>query len=218
MKKIILFVLLSVNFIQAEEIKFFGASEEIPLHIEVLMIGKSWKLECPVPLKDLRYLTMSHWGFDDQVHIGHMVVHAKLAQEILDIFADMFAAKFPIERMEIIDMYDADDDKSIAANNSAAFCCRANTTFPGTFSNHSYGIAMDVNPLINPYVKGKRILPPEGAAYLDRTKNYKGIITQSENNACYQAFVSRGYEWRGNAWTDRVDYQHFSKKISDVMN
>jgi len=73
-------------------------------------------------------------------------------------------------------------------------------------------------PIINPYIKGTRVLPREGSAYLDRTKNYKGIITQSAGNACYQAFVSRGYEWGGNAWTDRVDYQHFSKQISDVID
>ena len=146
-----------------------------------------------------------------------MVVHVKLAQEVLGIFTELFECKFPIERMELIDLYDANDDRSMQANNSSAFCCRANTTFPGTFSNHSYGIAIDINPLVNPYIKGQRVLPEAGKAYLDRTQPFIGIITASPDNACYKAFTSRGYEWGGNCWSDRIDYQHFSKKISDVI-
>jgi len=204
--------LLATNFTQSAEQapQFFGHAQNIPHDIACLMTGRSWKPECPVPLSDLRYLTISHWGYDDMVHIGHLVVHATIAQEILEIFEELFAAKFPIERMELIDLYDADDECSMEANNTSAFCCRANTTTPGVFSNHSYGTAIDINPLINPYVKGTHVLPKGGSAYLDRTHHYKGMITDDPDNPCYCAFKKRGYEWGGH-FVGCVDYQHFAK-------
>ena len=194
---------------------FFGMSQELPQEICRQMIGRSWKEECPVPLSDLRYISVSHWDYDGYVRVGHMVVHAKLADELVDIFRELFEQKFPIERMELVDLYDADDDRSMSANNSSCFCFRANTTTPGIYSNHSYGIAIDINPLVNPYVKGDRVLPAGGKAFLDRSQDYFGGITDSADNACYKAFTSRGYEW-GGAWPDRQDYQHFSKQISDI--
>ena len=194
---------------------FQGHSQEIPADIKQMMIGCSWMSECPVSLDDLRYLTVTHWGYDNEIHTGHLIVHAKLADEFLEIFYELFDAHFPIERMELIDFYDADDEASMAANNSSAFCCRAITNMPGTFSLHSYGIAIDINPLVNPYVKGAQVLPEGGRAYLDRTQPYAGIITRSEDNACYRIFVSHGYEWGGDL-QGRVDYQHFQKQPSAV--
>ncbi len=194
---------------------FFGMSQEIPQEVRALMKGRSYKEECPVLLDDLRYLSVSHWDYDGHVRIGHIVVHKKLASELIDIFAELFAHRFPIERMELVDLYDADDDRSMAANNSSCFCFRANTTTPGIYSNHSYGIAIDINPLVNPYVKGTRVLPEAGKAYLDRSLSYQGGITDAPDNICYQAFISRGYEW-GGSWPDRQDYQHFSKQVDDI--
>ncbi|MCE5293446.1 MAG: M15 family metallopeptidase [Chlamydiales bacterium] len=194
---------------------FFGMSQPIPQEICQQMTGKSWKEECPVPLSDLRYISVNHWDYEGYVRVGHMVVHAKLADELVDIFKELFEQKFPIERMELIDQYNADDDRSMSANNSSCFCFRANTTTPGIYSNHSYGIAIDINPLVNPYVKGERVLPAGGKAFLDRTQEYFGGITDSPDNACYKAFTSRGYEW-GGSWPDRQDYQHFSKQINDI--
>jgi len=202
--------LLIASSMQAE---FKGTVEKIPADVKKMMIGCSWKPECPVPLEDLRYLTVTHWGYDEEEQIGHMVVHAKLADELLAIFHELYDAYFPIECMELIDQYDANDDRSMVANNSSAFCCRAITNVPGTFSLHSYGIAIDINPLINPYVKGAQVLPEGGRAYLDRNKFHKGIITKSPDNACYRIFTKYGYEWGGD-WTTRVDYQHFQKPIS----
>ena len=189
--------------------------QAIPDDIAARMIGCSWKSECPVPLSKLRYITITHWGYDDAPHIGHMVVHEKLANELVTIFTELYEARFPIERMELIDEYEASDDRSMEANNSSAFCCRAITNKPGTFSLHSYGIAIDINPLVNPYVKGEQVLPAGGRSFLDRTQPFKGIITNSPDNAAYVAFTKRGYEW-GGSWTDRIDYQHFQKQIKDL--
>jgi len=193
--------------------EFKGTIEIIPTDIATMMIGCSWQPECPVPLEDLRYLTITHWGYDGEEKIGHMVVHAKLADELIAIFHELYNEQFPIERMELIDLYDADDDRSMTANNSSAFCCRAITNAPGTFSLHSYGIAIDINPLVNPYVKGTQVLPEGGKAYLDRTQDHMGMISKSADNACYRIFIEYGYEWGGD-WTTRVDYQHFQKPIS----
>ena len=104
----------------------------------------------------------------------------------------------------------------MTANNSSAFCCRANTTFSGQFSNHSYGTAIDINPLINPYVKGDTVLPENGRAYLDRSTSHPGIITRSADNACYNAFIKRGYTWGGDL-EGRVDYQHFHKDPAIIL-
>lgn len=192
---------------------FVGKIEEISGEVEQLMTGRSYKPGCPVTLQDLRQITVSHWDFNDQVQTGQMVVHKQLADELLAIFRELFDGKFPIARMRLIDHYEADDDKSMADNNSSCFCFRPNTTTPNIHSNHSYGIAIDINPLVNPYVKGDRVLPPDGRKYLDRTKEYKGGIIASIDNICYKAFTSRGYEW-GGSWPDRQDYQHFSKKLT----
>lgn len=213
MKNIFYLTCASLLITGAMQAAFKGTIEKIPADIKKMMIGCSWKPECPVPLEDLRYLTVSHWDYDGEEKIGHMIVHAKLADELLAIFHELYDEQFPIERMELIDLYGADDDCSMTANNSSAFCCRAITNVPGTFSLHSYGIAIDINPLVNPYVKGEQVLPKGGKAYLDRTQQHKGIITKSPDNACYCAFTKYGYEWGGD-WTTRVDYQHFQKPIS----
>jgi hypothetical protein len=131
------------------------------------MIGVSWHPGCPVPISDLRLITMDHWGFDGQVHRGELVVHEDVAGGIVSVFGQLFAARFPIQRMEPIELYDGDDDKSMAADNTSAFKCRE-ITGGGAFSVHSWGKAIDINPLENPYVKDGVVLPPAGAAYLER--------------------------------------------------
>ncbi|HEV2601344.1 MAG TPA: M15 family metallopeptidase [Candidatus Babeliales bacterium] len=178
----------------------------------------SWKPGCPVAFEDLALVTLPYWGYDDQPHTGQMVVHRKVAQEVVEVFCALFEHKFPIERMRLIDEYNADDNLSMNDNNSSAFCAREITNKPGQWSLHSYGIAIDVNPLINPYVNKSLVLPEAGKAYLDRTIGCKGIITDAVDNVCYQAFVTRGWDW-GGSWMPikgYVDYQHFAKDPSVV--
>lgn len=230
MHRVVSFILFSISIFplltnqacfggsaSAENVRyaFFGMSQEIPLSVAECMKGRSFKEGCPVSMDDLRYLSVSHWDYTGHVRIGHMVVHKIIASELVEIFQELFDHKFPIERMELIDFYDADDERSMSANNSSCFCFRPNTTTPGIYSNHSYGLAIDINPLVNPYVKGDKVLPDAGRLYLDRSLSYKGGITDSADNVCYKAFTSRGYEW-GGSWPDRQDYQHFSKKIDEL--
>lgn len=183
----------------------------IPESIVKVMWGKSWNEQAPVPLKDLAYLRVRHWNPKGELVTGELVYHKKLAREILEIFCDLYQIKYPIAKMVLIDHYDADDERSMEDNNSSAFCSRAITGKPGTFSNHSYGGTIDINPLWNPYIKGDVVLPKGGVSYLDRTQNLPGIIV--EGDACYRAFMSRGYSWGGH-WETLKDYQHFEKPAS----
>lgn len=174
------------------------------------MIGVSWKPGCPVPIDDLRIIDMNYWGFDGAVHDGgRLMVHKDVADDVVAAFEDMFAAEFPIRRMELIEEYDGSDDASMAADNTSAFNCRPITGSPGRYSIHSYGKAIDINTVENPYVNGDTVLPPAGAEYLDRTDVRPGMIVK--NDPVVKAFKKRGFKWGGN-WHSLKDYQHFEAK------
>jgi L,D-peptidoglycan transpeptidase YkuD (ErfK/YbiS/YcfS/YnhG family) len=135
---------------------FFGMALSIPQTLaDEMLLKKSWKEGCPVPISDLSYLVLIHRGFDGTVKVGELVVHRKLALPVVRAFDDLFASRFPIERMELIEKYDANDDRSMEANNTSAFNCRDITGKPGVWSKHSYGGAIDINPLQNPYISPK---------------------------------------------------------------
>lgn len=123
--------------------------------IKQMMIKKSWQQGCPVGLNDLCYIVLTHWGFEGQIKVGELVVHRKLVSPVMNSFAELFSVHYPIDKMELIEKYDGKDDLSMAANNSSAFNCRSITGKPGVFSKHSYGGAIDLNPLQNPYVAPK---------------------------------------------------------------
>jgi hypothetical protein len=166
----------------------------------------SWRPGCPVPVEQLRAIDVRHFGNDGAVHTGRLVVHADLAAGLVEVFRDLHAARFPIQRMEPIDVYGGDDMRSIRANNTSAFNCRAVTGGSG-WSEHAYGRAIDVNPFVNPYVKGSTVLPPEAAPYTDRSRNDPGMI--HADDAVVRAFAARGWAW-GGYWSSLKDYQHFS--------
>jgi hypothetical protein len=187
---------------------FQGRSQSLPPEVAAEVKKYSWRSGCPVPLEDLAYLELSYLGFDGQAHLGRLIVHKSVASEVLDIFRDLFEARFPVERMELIDYYQGSDDASMADNNTSAFNCRP-VTGGGGFSRHSYGLALDINPLLNPYIKADLVLPPAGKAYVNRDQFVPGLIV--EGDACHQALVSRGWEW-GGGWQTRKDYQHFEKR------
>lgn len=182
-------------------------SSEIPNNILEKMIGKSIPVNAKIDIKQLSYLRITYWGFDEKVHIGEMIVNRFLSQEVLDIFKEVYDKKYPIEKMKLIDEYQANDEKSMSDNNTSAFCYRviANTD---TLSKHSLGKAIDVNPLYNPYVVRTSISPAKGKKYANRDIITKGMIIKGD--ALYNAFIKRGWSWGGN-WTNVKDYQHFEK-------
>jgi hypothetical protein len=172
------------------------------------MRASTWRQGCPVPLEDLRQVTVRYWNFDKKPASGTLIVQKDIAQEVDAIFRDLYRSGFQIERISPIEEFKGDDDASMAANNTSAFNCRDVTGKPGTFSNHSWGRAIDINPLTNPYVKGDKVSPPEGRKYLDRTQNLPGLIRS--DSFIVKRFREAGWTW-GGSWSDPKDYQHFEK-------
>lgn len=171
-------------------------------------LPSSWRPGCPVGPEDLRLLRMTYVGFDDQAHLGAMVVHVSVTEEVLGIFRRLYERRFPIRRMEPVDVYGGSDEASIAADNTSAFNCRnAVAIGPPTLSAHAFGKAVDVNPVENPYVLGGRVLPPSGAEYVDRSDVRPGMAVRGGDLTA--AFAAAGWSW-GGAWAS-PDYQHFSK-------
>ncbi|PZF83376.1 peptidase M15 [Jiangella anatolica] len=165
---------------------------------------------CPVPLTDLRLLTLTHVGFDGRARTGELIVHAEVASDVVEVFAALYAARFPIERMLLVDEFGGDDNASMAANNTSAYNCRRVAGQP-TWSNHAYGRAIDINPVQNPYVLDGAVLPPAAAPFLDvdrtgATPAPPGVI--ADGDIVRQEFERIGWEW-GGLFSD-PDYQHFS--------
>jgi hypothetical protein len=167
----------------------------------------SWREGCPVPIEDLRLLTLPHWNEAGQSVSGELVVHADAADAMVESFRRLYEQRFPIARMELVDVYQADDQASMRANNTSAFNCREIDGRPGTWSQHSFGRAVDVNPLVNPWVRGSQVDPPEAAAYADRSVRVPGGIYAGDDVVA--AFAAVGWEW-GGYWSGSKDYQHFS--------
>ena len=167
----------------------------------------SWRPECPVPLEELRLIELTHWGFDGTSREGELVVHSDSADEIVSVFDSLYRAGFPIEQIRLVDEFGADDDRSMAANNTSAFNCRR-AHGSDRWSEHAYGRAIDINPVQNPYVtRSGEVLPPNGAPHKSRSPETKGLIVA--NSAVTKAFARIGWEWGGN-WSSGKDYQHFS--------
>ena len=166
----------------------------------------SWRPGCPHPVESLRLVRASHWGFDGAVHEGTIVVDAAVADAVVQVLRELFDARYPIERMEPVDRYGGSDDASMAANNTSAFNCRPATGSSG-WSEHAFGRAVDLNPLQNPYVRGDLVLPPQSAAFADRSRTDLGMIHRGD--PAVAAFARQGWSWGGD-WTTLKDYQHFS--------
>jgi len=166
----------------------------------------TWSKSCPVAVDDLRYLTLGFWGFDGRPHTGEMIVKAEVADDIIEIFRALFEARYPIEEMRITTQAEVDAPPIGDGNNTGAFVCRA-AVGSARFSEHAYGLAVDVNPFINPYIKGKVVLPELAADYLDRENVRPGMIV--EGDVVVAAFDAAGWGW-GGRWSSRKDYQHFS--------
>lgn len=168
-------------------------------------MAPSWRAGCPVPLEDLRYLTLTHHDFEGGVVTGELVVHADVAEGVVGVFRTLFEAGYPIRSMRLVDDFGGSDDASMAADNTSAFNCRAITRGTG-WSEHAYGRALDLNPRENPYVRGTLVLPPEGEPYAHRP-DLPGVVHAGD--VVVTAFAAAGWRWGGN-WTSPVDYQHFS--------
>jgi D-alanyl-D-alanine carboxypeptidase len=166
----------------------------------------TYRAGCPVPPAQLRTLRLSFWGFDGRRRVGSLVVHRRVAGDVVSVFRRLYAVRFPLRRLVPVSRYRGSDDASMAADNTSGFNCRR---VPGSnsWSEHAYGLAIDVNPVENPYVVRGRVLPPAGRRYLDRRTRRAGMAV--EGGVLVKAFDQVGWRW-GGRWTSARDYQHFS--------
>ena len=175
------------------------------------MQGKSVPKTCTVSRNELRYLKVLHYGKDGKVHQGELICNKAIAQDLLEIFRELYKAKYKIERISLIDNYGADDTRSMEANNTSCFNFRFMTGSTTRISKHGMGLAIDINPLYNPYVKGNKIDPPSGKRYAWNRDTRKDIPMKIDrNDLCYKLFIKHGFKW-GGAWKSAKDYQHFEK-------
>ena len=193
----------------AEKRGLVGTSTPLPKELREQMGGTSWREGCPVGLDELRLLSVPYRGPDGKTHWGRLIVAASVAEELLQIFGELFAESFVIEKLGLASAFLGSDERLMEANITSAFNCRLATGSKGKYSAHSYGSAIDINPRWNPYFKRGRVLPPAGKAYLERSEAKPGLIR--EGDAVVRAFVSRGWRW-GGRFRSLQDYQHFEKR------
>ena len=202
--------------VSAETVEAFGgvdrcfAAEPIPDGVWQRMQGKTYKENPYIGRNDLRHIRALHWDYDNQIHVGEMICNAQIADRVARILRQLFDAKYPIQRMLLPDVYDADDETQMRHNNSSSFCFRA-IAGSTKLSKHARGLAIDINTLYNPYYKdradGTRFIQPATAeAYCDRTKSFRYKI--DHDDLCFRLFTEAGFEWGGD-WTSCKDFQHF---------
>lgn len=172
------------------------------------MKGKSWNVGCPVSRDGLRYLRLLHRNAKGEIQTGEMVVNKMIADRVVSIFRQLFDAGYRIERMVLIDDYDADDDRSMSDNNTSCFNYRV-VAGTKSLSKHAYGLAIDLNPRYNPYVRGNNVSPLNGKDYAFNRQNRTDIPYKIDAaDLAYRLFMKAGAQW-GGAWKTMKDYQHF---------
>jgi hypothetical protein len=189
----------------SDDFEIMEIGEEIYSRISGVTLPQNAKIS----VDELRYLKVRHIGFDGAEHTGELICCRGLADELLEIFRELFEARYPIEKIRLADEYGGDDDKIMADNNSSCFNyrCVANTN---TLSLHGMGRAVDINPLYNPYIQNGVVMPENAVQYADRTADFEHKITHGD--VCFKIFAAHGWLWGGD-WENDKDYQHFYKPL-----
>ena len=203
-----LLLLMTVASLQAQDFSSAPLSDSLFARMQ----GLSYPKGCSVARSELRHVRVLHVDAEGKVHKGELVCNKAIAQDLVDIFRKLYEARYPIEKIRLIDEYGADDELSMRDNNSSSFCYR---TVSGTkkLSKHAMGMAIDINTRYNPYVRkgkdGRQLISPDnGRAYADRRKSYPYKIVKGD--LLYRLFIQHGFRWGGN-WKTMKDYQHFEK-------
>ncbi|HET7481292.1 MAG TPA: M15 family metallopeptidase [Actinomycetota bacterium] len=184
--------------------KFHYSISKVPAEV---VARSSFRKKCPVTLDELAYLNMTFWGFDHLSHTGEMIVNRSVADDVVSVFQSLFAAHFPIEEMRVVTLQEQRDPPYGDTNLTSSFECRP-ATGGSNWSEHAYGLAIDINPFHNPYVRGDLVLPERALAYADRGWVRPGMIF--EGDVVTNAFDSIGWGW-GGRWNSLKDYMHFSQ-------
>ena len=182
---------------------FAAVVETVPPDV---LTRSTWQPDCPVAADELRWVRLTFWGFDGERHTGELLANAAVADDLVAVFRQLFEAGYPIEEMRITRLDELDAPPTGDGNNTGVFACRP-TIGQSTFSQHAYGLAIDVNPFQNPYEKGDLVLPELASSYLDRDDR-EAVI--HDGDPVVTAFAEIGWEWGGD-WRTLKDYQHFSQ-------
>ena len=162
---------------------------------------------------DLRLLTLPYRDFSGAGRTGQMIVHASVAEDVREVFVNLHSDNsFAIARMDLVDVFGGDDEASMAANNTSGYNCRK-ASGSKRLSSHALGLAIDVNPLVNPFV-WKKGTSPKGGEPFDTLAERQAAASQqpglvSADSAITLAFKAKGWGWGGD-WKNSKDYQHFS--------
>ncbi len=191
----------------------YSISKITPQVKKRMIKGNSWRKGCPVGLNDLRHLRTAYLDFKGQRKMGEIIVHKEVSHEVAEIFEALYEIGYPIKKMKLVSNYKGNDWQSIEADNTSAFNCRS-ATGSKKWSKHSYGKAIDINPIENPYIsRSGRISHKESLSYRKRvhkksTYADKAVLVRGDKTI--QIFKNHGWRWGGD-WSGVKDYQHFSK-------
>ncbi len=183
----------------------FQARVASPAPPEVIA-RSTWAPGCPVAAKDLSWVRLTFRGFDHRRHTGELLVATRAADDLVTVFRELWRERFPIEQMSITTKAEQDAAPTGDGNDTGVFACRP-VTGGTSYSQHAYGLAIDLNPFQNPYLKGEVVLPELASAYLDRANARPGMILPG--SPAVRAFERIGWGW-GGSWRSLKDYQHFS--------
>ena len=193
----------------------FFTQSEISGSVKDRIYGKSYRENPHISMSDLRYIRVLYYDYSGNRRVGELVSNKAISGDLVEIFRDLYDAKYPIDKMKLVDDYDASDDWSSSENNTSCFNYRT-VAGSNSLSLHARGLAIDINPRDNPMVyydengNVAQCLPANGEAYADRSKDFSHKIDQ--NDLCYQLFMEHGFTWGGN-W-NAPDYMHFSKSAT----
>ncbi|MCQ2259535.1 MAG: M15 family metallopeptidase [Bacteroidaceae bacterium] len=216
MKKLLIYILLSFCCMAANAQTDGFSVETISDAVKARIVGKSYPTSgLRVELKDLRYLRVKHYDAEGNIKSGEIIVNKAIANDVLSIFKELYAMKYPIESVKLIDEFDANDEISMRHNNSSGYCHRL-VKGSKSLSKHSRGMAVDINTLFNPcfkldptgktaYKKGT-LQPANAEKYVDRKTKYPYTVTPE----VIKIFKKYGFRWGGD-WRTMKDYQHFEK-------
>ena len=194
----------TVDVLPPPRVRRFSASvAPVP---SAVLARSTWSSACPVTRQDLRYVTLTFHGFDGAAHTGELLVNRSVARDVVTVFRTLYRERFPVEEMRVVQAEELDLPPTGDGNNTTAFVCRP-TRGSTSWSEHAYGLAIDLNPFHNPYVKGDLVLPELSSAYVDSSRGVPGMVIR--DSAPVQAFAEIGWGWGGN-WESYKDWMHFS--------
>jgi len=210
-KNIILTLLLTTTLFAQYNYQIQEITPEVK---ERMLKADSWRQGCPVPLENLRYLRMNHLNFEGKTVSGELIVHKKVADEVVLIFSELYEIGYPVKQMRLVADFAANDWQSIEADNTSAFNCRPMTGKKKKWSKHAYGKAIDINPIENPYINKKGYISHKASwkykkrVHKNDTPADKALLLK--NDKATKIFEKYGWKWGGD-WRTIKDYQHFSK-------